>query len=347
MVRGAVVGCGDIVGEVHMPAWHAIPEVRLDAVCDTNSERRMAFACKHNLNEKSYSSMHDLLEKEPDLNFVTIATPGFTHYELCREAIDAGVHVLVEKPLTLRMEEALDLQERAQKQGVKVCVGHTYRFREPVIRAKEACEQGLVGEIYQVNVIHHGESLFHASEPPWRYKEHENKVLLYELAIHFLDLQVYFAGPVREILFLKADYNPHLKANTRVYALVEHTSGAVGIVDYQVFASSNYSHFEIFGTANDIRIKFFPHYYRLYSGRINPLDELYYDFLRIKDFVLATLSGRFQKESVPRRALPHYRLFRRFVNSLLDDSLPVPVSIENVLPTMEFLEMLRTRIYGS
>jgi len=246
MVRGAVVGCGDIVGEVHMPAWHAIPEVRLDAVCDTNSERRMAFACKHNLNEKSYSSMHDLLEKEPDLNFVTIATPGFTHYELCREAIDAGVHVLVEKPLTLRMEEALDLQERAQKQGVKVCVGHTYRFREPVIRAKEACEQGLVGEIYQVNVIHHGESLFHASEPPWRYKEHENKVLLYELAIHFLDLQVYFAGPVREILFLKADYNPHLKANTRVYALVEHTSGAVGIVDYQVFASSNYSHFEIF-----------------------------------------------------------------------------------------------------
>lgn len=347
MVRGALVGCGDIVGEMHMPAWHAIPEVSLVAVCDTKSERRMAFARQYKLNEKSYSSIHDLLETIPDLDFVSIATPGFTHYELCRAAIDAGVHVLVEKPLSLRMEETLDLQERAHKQGVKVCVGHTYRFREPVIRAKEACAQGLVGQIYQVNVVHHGESLFHASEPPWRYQEHENKVLLYELAIHFLDLQVYFAGPVGKILFLKTDYNHHLKATTRVYALIEHTSGSIGIVDYQVFASSNYTQFEIFGTANDVLIKFFPHYYRLYSGRINPLDELYYDFLRIKDFVLPTLFGKFRKEPVPRRALPHYRLFRRFVDSLLDDSVPVPVSIESVLPTMEFLEMLRTRIYGS
>ena len=347
MVRGALVGCGDIVSETHMPAWQAIPDVRLEAVCDTDSERRTAFASKYKLMERSYSTIHNLLEQMPDLDFVTIATPGFTHYELCRVAIDAGVHVLVEKPLSLSLAHALDLQVRAQKQGVKVCVAHTFRFRDPVIRAREACEQGLAGQIYQVNVVHHGESLFHASEPPWRYKEQENKVLLYELAIHFLDLQVYFAGPVREILFLKTDYNHHLKANTRVYALVEHTSGAVGIVDYQVFASSNFTNLEIYGTANDIRIKFFPHYYRLYSGRINPLDEIYYDFLRIKDFILPTLMGKFRRATVPHRVLSHYRLFRQFIDSLRDDSVPVPVSIESALPTMEYLELLGAKLYGN
>ena len=105
MVRGALVGCGDIVSETHMPAWQAIPDVRLEAVCDTDSERRTAFASKYHLTERSYPSIHDLLENNPDLDFVTIATPGFTHYELCGVAIDAGMHVQLDLAMGRSMLE--------------------------------------------------------------------------------------------------------------------------------------------------------------------------------------------------------------------------------------------------
>jgi predicted dehydrogenase len=344
MVRGGLIGCGQIVDEMHMPVWRAIPEVQLKFICDGDADKLRVFARNYDI-RTTYVSLKDALAENPGLDFVSIATPGFTHYELCRTAIEAGIHVLVEKPLALSLDEALDLQRRAQKKHVKVCVGHTFRFRDPVLLAKRACEQGRVGAVYQTNVIHHGESLFHASEPPWRWQEQGNKVLLYELAIHLLDLQVYLAGPVRELLAVKTVYDHHLKATTRVYALVEHISGAIGVIDYQAFASSNFTHFEIYGTANDIRIKFFPNYYRLYSGRVNPLDELGYDFLRLWSFVVSSLSGKIRRQAVPRRVLPHYRLFRQFVDSLCDSSVPVPIPIESVVPTMELLERLGAKIY--
>lgn len=345
MVRGGLVGCGQVVEEMHMPAWRAIPEVQLEAVYDQNPQQLRSFAGRYGF-QKMHSSLEDLLDRHPHLDFLSIATPGFTHYELCRAAIEAGVAVLVEKPLALSLEEVLDLKARAQRNKVKVCVGHTYRFRDPVLIAKEACERGLVGKILQFNVVHHGGPLFHASEPSWRWQERRHKVLLYELAVNLLDLQVYFAGPVERLLGWKTLCDPSFDATTHLYALAEHREGAIGLVDFQAFASSCFTHLEIYGTANDVQIKFFPHSYRLYSGRLNPLDELITEFFRIQNFLLASLRDTVARGGVSRRSLPHWRLFRRFVDSLENESMPVPVSIESVLPTMEFLEELGTRVYS-
>lgn len=346
MVRGGLVGCGQIVDEMHMCAWRAIPNMRIEFVCDRDQKRLGGFAGKYGIG-KIYLSLDDALTENPNVDFLSIATPGFTHYELCKAGIEAGVDVLVEKPLALSLKETLDLQASAQAKGVKVCVGQTSRFRDPVLAAKEACERGLVGTIYQINVSHHGESFFHAAEPKWRWQEQANKILLYELAIHLLDLEVYFGGPVTEVRGLEIMYDPHLDAVTHVYAIVRHASGVIGMVDFQMLASSSFSHFEIYGTVNDVRIKFFPHYYRLYSGRLNPLDELYYDFVRIWDFVVPTLKQKFLRRQIPRRVLPHFRLFREFVDAVENGATPVPVSIESVIPTMEFLELLSEKIYGA
>ena len=345
MVRGGLIGCGQIVEEMHMPAWRAIPEVRIEFVCDRDPERLGTFARKHDV-KKTYVLAEQALAENPDIDFVSIATPGFTHYELASMVIEAGVDLLVEKPVALSLSDAQNLQRQSHQKGVRVCVAHTSRFRDPVLRAKEACDRGLVGEIYQIKISHHGESFYHAAEPAWRWREQAHKILLYDLAIHLLDLEVYFGGPVEELQGLEIVRNPSLGATTHVYAIVKHTSGAVGCVDFQMFASSNFSHFAIYGTVNDIRIKFFPHYYRLYSGRVSPLDELYHDFVRIWDFVVPTLKQKFRRKTVPRRVLPHYRLFRQFADALSDDATPMPVPVESVIPTMEFLERLGSKVYG-
>lgn len=346
MVRCGLIGCGQVAAEMHLPALRGLPGVRLETVCETNPERRETFARRYGV-PKATSDLDTFLAESPALDFVLVATPGPTHYALVRQLVEHGVHVFVEKPLALNLAECVELKRRAEARRVKVCVGQTWRYREPVLRARAALTQGLVGRIYQVNVSHHGGSLFHASEPAWSWEERRNQVLLYDHGIHLLDLAVWFAGPVEEVLAVKATVDPHLGVTTRVYVLVAHAAGAVSLVDLQLFASSNFTQFSLYGTANDVEIKFFPSSFRLYSGRVNPLDELYYDAVRIKDFLWPALAGRLRRPRVPRRAVPHFRLLQQFVRALQDPSVPVPVTIDDVLPTMDFLERLRAVVYAA
>ncbi len=345
MVRCGIIGCGAVAMEMHMPALRAIPGVRVEAVCEENRHRLGTFLSENGI-ARGCTDVDTFMDENRKLDFVIVATPGFTHYDLAKRVIERGFHVFIEKPLSLSVAECLDLAKRAKDHSVKVCVGQTWRFRDPVLRGKEACDRGLVGKVYQVNVVHHSGSLFHVSEPAWSWREKEHKTLLYEHAIHLIDLQVYFAGPAQEILGVEVISDPSLQATTHVYALIKHASGAVAIVDVQAFSSSNFTQCEIYGTANDVQMKFFPHGYRLYSGRVNPVDELYNDFLRLRDFAIPVVSGVIRRPVLPRRVLPHYRILQRFIESVKNEAAAVPVSIGDVLPTMELLEWLGAKVYG-
>lgn len=331
---------------MHLPALRALPGAAVEAVCDTNPVRLEAFALRYRIPRRSADLESFLAENAGRLDVVLLATPGFTHHDLATQVIEAGFHVFVEKPLASTTSECLDLNRRAARCGVKVCVGQTWRFRDPVLRAIQARDQGLIGAIYQVNVTHHGGSLFHVSEPEWSWREKEHKILIYDHAIHLLDLQVFFAGPVRRVIGLQTTDDATLGCTTRVHALVEHASGAVGLVDVQMFASSNFTKLDLFGTANDVEVKFFPHGFRLNSGRVNPLDELHAEFKRVRDFIAPALWGRIRGNAVPRRAVPHHRILQAFIHDLEDPAAPPPVGIDDVLPTMEFLEELTEHVYA-
>lgn len=345
MVRCGLIGCGRIVEDIHIRAFSAIEDLEIAAICDINPVIINSFGDKYKIKLR-YDNVEAFLDENLDLDFVSIATPGFTHFELCEKVIKKGINLLVEKPVTLNLREAVSLKSMAEKNGVKLCVMQNYRFREPVIKAKKALDRGLLGEVYQVNSVLHLGSLY--NEPSsWSWQERKNKVLLYELSIHLLDLQTYFAGSINKIIGIKYKYSKHLDCTTHIYALIEFQSGAVGIIDIQLFASSNYMHFEVFGTANDVRIKFRPHYYRIYSGTVNPIDELYYDFRRIWDFAIPVIKEIFIKPSIPRRVMSHFLLIKQFVDSLRRDNIPNPVPMESVLPTMEILEELAKVVYQS
>jgi predicted dehydrogenase len=278
-----------------------------------------------------------------NVDFIIISTPGYTHFELCKCAIERNFNVLLEKPATLNIEDTHTLKDLASQQKVIVGVVQNYRYRDPVIKAKKAQNEGIIGKITQFNATFHGQSIF--SEPTaWSWEERKNKILLYEMMIHMLDLQVYFAGPVKRIIGFHSKMDKILNTTTNIYAIVEHESTAIGIVDFQLFSSSNYIGFEIFGTANDVRVKLQPHYLRIYSGTVNPLDEIYYDWKRIWDFGFEILRDRIRISKVNRRARSHFELFKRFVYSI-ENKKPFPVDIGEIIPTMEYAQMLSDLIY--
>jgi predicted dehydrogenase len=344
-LRGGLIGCGNVVQQFHVPVWRNIGDVEIVAVADRDEAALQKVssqlgACR------AYTDADQMLNQHPDLDFVSIATPGFTHHSLTLAAIERGLHVLVEKPLALSLADAREMRDRAAAAGVQLCVAQTYRYRDSVLAIRHALADGRIGRVYQVDTTHHGESIFN-DPAPWIWNERQHRVLLYEHAIHFLDLHTYFAGPVKRVLAVEARADQHLQCTTQIYALLEHESGAVGRIDLQLFASSNYTQVQVFGTANDATMKFSPESSYLYSGRVNPLDEALLAVKRTAGFVVPTLREKARPPVLARKARSHYRLFSGFAKALRCGDRPVPVSADEVLPTMELLETLAAPAYAA
>jgi predicted dehydrogenase len=340
-----IIGCGRNTEDMHIPAIKGINGLNIKGICDKNKERLKNFAQKYGI--KDYFDEPDtFFHFCSDVDFIIISTPGFTHFEICSTALERNFNILIEKPITLNLKDAIALKEIANRKALTLGVIQNYRYRDPVIKAKNAQNKGVIGKITQINSVFHGQSLF--SEPtPWSWDERKNKTLLYEMMMHLLDLQIYFAGPVKRIIGVHSKIDRTLNTTTNIYALVEHKNKSIGIVDFQLFSSSNYIGLEIFGTANDIRIKFQPHYLRIYSGTVNPLDEVYYDAKRIWDFGMEVLKDKVFKAKanrVSRRAQSHFELFKRFVDCI-EHKKPFPVNINEIIPTMEYAQMLSDAVY--
>ena len=345
MINCGIVGCGSVVEDLHIPGLRGLKEVEVTTAIDINHDRLETFGRKYQI-RNLYDDFEDFLKADSNVDFLVVSTPGFTHYQLCQQALEAGLNLLVEKPFTLSLKDTLELKALAERQNVTVSIMQNYRYRDAVLKARKDLETGRVGKIRQVNVTWHGAPVF--SKPnAWAWDERKHKTLLYETCIHWIDLQTYFAGRVTRMLGSKSSWSKELQSTEKIYAMVEHENDAIGIIDFQFNASSNYTRIEIFGSANDILIKFFPEYYRLYSGNVNPIDELYLDFKRISDFVLPTLREKIITPKVKRRAKSHYRVYKLFVDALKSGRKNVPLSIDDILPTMELAEQLCTIAYGS
>src|SRR5262249_56702772 len=110
-------------------------------MCCDSDPRRLALAQKR-FPALAFGADFDETLKNPGVNAVAIATPVHTHYELAKRAIKAGKHVLVEKPLTARVDHAEELVALAEKQGVVLMVDHVFIYSPPVLKMKQLLAQG-------------------------------------------------------------------------------------------------------------------------------------------------------------------------------------------------------------
>lgn len=93
---------------------------------------------------KSYSEILACRE----INAVHICTPSETHYEICREALEAGKHVIVEKPMTLNSREAYKLVDLAHEKGLILSVGHIFRFNNAIQKVRSLIRDGFLGDLF-------------------------------------------------------------------------------------------------------------------------------------------------------------------------------------------------------
>src|SRR5262245_55586800 len=156
-LRMALVGGGQgaFIGRVHAPA--AVLDLRAELVAGALSSdpvRAKASAADYDIRlDRAYGSYQELFATEKQLpadrriDFVTVATPNHTHYEIARAAVEAGFNVLCDKPMTFDLAQAEKLAAAVDKSGVMFAVTHNYTGYPLVLQGREMITGGGLGEI--------------------------------------------------------------------------------------------------------------------------------------------------------------------------------------------------------
>jgi predicted dehydrogenase len=194
-----LIGCG-WVASAHAWGVEAGAEqgVRLVAVSDLDLPRARELADRFNA-AAVYQDYGDVLRRD-DIAAVSVCVPDFLHRQVVIEAAEAGKHVLCEKPLAMSVSEADEMIAACEANGVKLGVIMNHRYAPDNIRTRHALTNGAIGNPLIGGVVHSSGLTGPLDTSPWRGKINRAAGgVLSTQAIHFLDLLLWFMGPVRSV----------------------------------------------------------------------------------------------------------------------------------------------------
>lgn len=216
-LKAAVIGIGNM-GRHHARIYSELLETELVAVSDLDEKKGKEIALSYQCN--FYKNYQEMLDKEkPEL--VSIAVPTSFHYQIGMECIRRKIHVLIEKPIAMNIEEGEELIKESQKKGVVLMVGHVERYNPAIKKTKELIKEGVFGEIISLNARRLG------LVPP---KIKDINVII-DIGIHDIDIfnyllekfpnKIYAVGG-KALLKNQEDYaNIFLKYNSKVSGLIQ------------------------------------------------------------------------------------------------------------------------------
>ncbi len=186
-VKLAIIGCGNVAQVVHLPVLEKMSDVEIAAVVDPDKRKAQAVASRGNI-PASFTSLDALLASPiaKELNAIDICTPTDTHRTIAIQAMEAGLDVLVEKPIARTAREAREMAACAEKTGRKLMVGMNNRFRPDTMLLKSFIEKKELGKIYYIKS---GWLKQQSSSSPWhQQKEKAGGGVILDLGIAMLDL---------------------------------------------------------------------------------------------------------------------------------------------------------------
>ncbi len=191
MLKVALVGVGGISG-AHIPSWESMEETELVALCDVRPERFESYPDKHH-----YTDFDEMLEKE-DIDILDICLPSYMHPEYAIKAMDKGIHVLCEKPISLKKEDVAVIYDAAKRNNVKFMVAHVLRFWPEFCYVKDTYDSGKYGKLLSgmINRLNH---FPRTSWDGWMMDEKRSGYVPFDLHIHDLDFLLYAFGEPKDI----------------------------------------------------------------------------------------------------------------------------------------------------
>ncbi len=230
MINFAIIGCGRIAKRhSELLGTGQIAGARLVAVCDIDPSRAQAFAERFGV--PGFTSISEMLAA-PGIDAVTVLTPSGMHAEHAIMAANAGKHVVVEKPMALRLEDADAMIAAADRNKVRLLVVKQNRFNVPVVKAREALDAGRFGQLVlgTVRVRWCRDQSYYAQDA-WRGTWAQDGGVIANQASHHVDMLGWFMGPVESIHARGLRALVNIEAEDTAVATVKFRSGAVGVIE--------------------------------------------------------------------------------------------------------------------
>lgn len=218
LLKVGVVGCG-YWGPNLVRNFSQIPGSEVPVICDLREQRLKHVQSLYPFVEAT-TRFEDLLVDD-DLDAVCIATPVGTHYSLAKQCLEAGKHVLVEKPLTKSSKEAEDLIRVAEKSGRVLMAGHTFVYTAAVNKIKELIRSGELGEIFYIGTARVNLGLFQEDiNVLWDLAPHDISIMNYILDSQPLTVAArgaaYIQDGVEDVAFMTVEYPDGVLAHVHV-----------------------------------------------------------------------------------------------------------------------------------
>jgi predicted dehydrogenase len=150
IMRVAIIGCGLVSGK-HIRHLRRIKDIDIVGVCDIDEEKAQRTAKRFGIRNAYRETSEILSEQAPDV--VHLLTPPQTHKELSIQAMEAGCHVLVEKPMALNVNEAEEMISASRFYGISLGVCHNLLFEPAVVMAKELIAKGVLGRVLSADIF--------------------------------------------------------------------------------------------------------------------------------------------------------------------------------------------------
>ena len=213
-------------GRLHADVLGQLPDVSLAAIADPDDEARQAVLAGHP-GARAYADLEALLA-DPDLEAIVLATPETLHHRQASAALEAGLHVFVEKPMAATAAEAEDLRTLAERRGRRLQVGLVLRYEASHQLLHRQIAEGSFGELVSIRVKRNCSRAWAAS-----YLERVHTV--YETLIHDLDLMLWYTGSA-PVAVTAVDRNLMGHAHPDAsFALIRFASGTVGLAESSWF----------------------------------------------------------------------------------------------------------------
>ncbi|MDF2723427.1 MAG: gfo/Idh/MocA family oxidoreductase [Paenibacillus sp.] len=228
-IRFAVVGCGKIA-RTHLKGITTTEEAELAAVCDVVAENAEAVAKQYGV--RAYSSYEELLS-QGDIDVVNICTPSGMHPEQTIRAAEAGKHIICEKPIAIRLDDATRMIAAARKHGVKLTSIFPRRMSPTSLFVKRLLEEGRLGKLSLCS----GYVKFYRDQAyydlaGWRGTwAQDGGGAMMNQGIHTVDLLQWLAGPVESLSGYATNVLRNIEVEDTAVVSLRFKSGALGSIE--------------------------------------------------------------------------------------------------------------------
>ncbi|MCS7222959.1 MAG: Gfo/Idh/MocA family oxidoreductase [Armatimonadetes bacterium] len=226
-LKVAVIGLGQ--GWHHAKAYQKVEGIVLVRLCDVNTDRLYRAMREFSVPDGT-TDLSEIVQ-DPTIDLVSICTPNHLHYEHALPLLQSGKHVLIEKPMTTRLDQALELVDLAYKKGCLISVGMVLRFVPSFYRLVAWLRQERLGRIFYIEgrYLHDVKDirLLLPSHQWWREAE-----MLFAGGVHPLDLMMWAMGDINEVYALANHTGnlPELRVPDQIVMLAKFRHGAIGKV---------------------------------------------------------------------------------------------------------------------